>query len=172
PGRYRTWSCRQRTVSASGRVAGQTVAEGRTARAQADRESDAYECAGENKSVISHVTLLVMFVLEAFAGHAEVDDREQHEDERLYETDEDDVESFPNRQQDGADHGPACHAHQGQGESAEARKQTNHDRPGKDVSEQPEQRRHGLDKLLEEVERGAQGGAPHRRLERLGKRER
>jgi hypothetical protein len=37
----------------------------------------------------------VVFVFEAFAGHSEIDDREQHEDERLDETDEDDVERLP-----------------------------------------------------------------------------
>src|SRR5439155_3930915 len=115
PGDHATLSFRLASESADERVAGQAVAEGSTDRAQADRESEANECAGDNKSVISHVTLLVMFVLEAFAGHAEVDDREQHEDERLYEIDEDDVESFPNRIQYGADHGHDFHDHQGQG---------------------------------------------------------
>jgi hypothetical protein len=41
----------------------------------------------------------MMFVFEAFAGRAEIDDRQQHENERLDETDEDDVERFPNRQE-------------------------------------------------------------------------
>jgi hypothetical protein len=37
----------------------------------------------------------VVFVFEAFAGRAEINDRQQHEDERLNETDEYDVERLP-----------------------------------------------------------------------------
>jgi len=80
----------------------------------------------------------VVFVLEAFARHAEIDHREQHEDERLDETDEDDVERFPDREQDRTENGPANDAHHGQGESAKAREQADHDRAGKDVPEQSE----------------------------------
>jgi hypothetical protein len=41
----------------------------------------------------------MVLVFETLAGRAKVDDRQQHEDERLDETDEDDVERFPNSEQ-------------------------------------------------------------------------
>src|SRR5207302_9537344 len=96
------------------------IADGGADCAKADRESKANQGAGENESVVSHTTLLVVFVLEAFARTAEVDHREQHEDERLDEPDEDDVERLPDREQDGADYGPAHNTHQRQGEGTEA----------------------------------------------------
>src|SRR5579872_6725396 len=83
-------------------VARKAVAESGAYRAEADREAETDQRAGENKSVICHVSLLVVFVLETFTSHAEVDDREQHEDERLDEADEYDVEGFPDGQQDRA----------------------------------------------------------------------
>src|SRR2546423_313189 len=55
--------------------------------------------------------LLVVFMFEALAGRAKVDDSQQHEDERLNETDEDDVEALPYEKDQGTDDGRPDGAH-------------------------------------------------------------
>src|SRR5216683_4158848 len=46
-----------------------------------------------------------VFVFESLAGRAKVDDRQQHEDERLDESDEDDVECLPYREEHRSENG-------------------------------------------------------------------
>src|SRR4029077_7744673 len=149
-------------------VAGETVTESGAYSAEPDGEAESDQCAGENQSVICHLILLMVFVLEAFARHAEVDHREQHEDERLDEADEDYVERLPDRQQQRADHGPTDGAHQRQRQGSETRDEADHDRARENVSEQSKGQRHGLDQLFEDVERRVDRAAPYGELERFG----
>src|ERR1700674_1571671 len=77
-------------------VPSEAVTEGRADRAQSDGEAEGDQCPSERNTVVCHETLLVVFVFETLAGRAKVDDRQQHEDERLDEADEDDIEGLPN----------------------------------------------------------------------------
>src|SRR5713101_7800665 len=58
-----------------------------------------------------------VFVFESLAGRAKVDDRQQHEDERLDESDEDDIKAFPDNEDQGTDDGGADGAYDRQLES-------------------------------------------------------
>src|ERR1041385_4775063 len=89
-----------------------------------------------------------LLVFEALPGHAEVDDREQHEDERLDETDEDDVERLPDPEQKRADD-RMWNRSQKIEVIAGRRDQEDRDPAREDVPEQPKRQRHGLDRLLD-----------------------
>src|SRR5450759_1227074 len=67
-------------------------------------QAECDECSSELNTVVCHEFLLMMFVFETLTGRAEVDDRQQHEDERLDEADEDDVERLPDDEEDGPNH--------------------------------------------------------------------
>src|SRR4029077_8333624 len=88
PGDHPALSLRLPRHAADEGVAGKTVTEGCAHRPKPDGQAESDQCTGENKSVVCHGTLLMVFVLEALAGRAEIDDRQQHEDERLDEADE------------------------------------------------------------------------------------
>src|SRR2546425_6136598 len=93
-----------------------------------------------------------MFVLESLSGSAEVNDRQDHEDERLDEADEDHVKRLPQKQERCSDDGPADSAHHRQSQRAKSSDQNDHHRPRKDVAEESKRQGHGLDELLQDVE--------------------
>src|SRR4029077_4085075 len=109
----------------------------------------------------------MMFMFEALSGGPEIDDREQHEDERLDEADEDDVERLPDDQDQRAENSASYRSYQRQLKVGETRNQADHDCPGEDVAEEPERERQGFDRLLEDVERREDDPDWHRQLERL-----
>src|SRR6267378_1093581 len=80
--------------------------------------------------------LLVVFMFEALAGRAKVDDSQQHEDERLNETDEDDIEALPYDKDQGTDDGGPDGAHHWQLKTGKTRDQADHDGPSEDVAEE------------------------------------
>src|SRR5712691_791961 len=109
----------------------------------------------------------MMFMFEALSGGPEIDDREQHEYECLDEADEDDVERFPDDQDERAENSGSDRSNKRELQVGQARNQADHDRPSKDVAEQPKRKRQGLDRLLEDVERSEDDPHRHRQLERL-----
>src|ERR1700687_3980464 len=96
---------------------------------------------------------MMWLMFETLAGHSEIDDRQQHEDERLDEPDEDDIKRLPYDEQDCADDRSANRADGRQRQGTEARDQTDHHTSGEDVAEEPEGQRHRFDQLPENVER-------------------
>src|SRR6202165_1873745 len=99
-----------------------------------------------------HLMMLMWLVFKTLAGRGEVHDRQQHEDESLDETDEEDVESLPHDQQAGADYRSANCTHHEQRQRREADDQADDRGTGKDVAEQPHGERHRLGHLLQDVE--------------------
>src|SRR5712691_5880765 len=101
-----------------------------------------------------------MFVLETLAGSPEIDDRKQHEDERLNKADEDDVERLPEAEQQGTDHRASNDADDGERERAEARDQADHHRTREDVAKESKRQRDRFDQLFENDERRVDGATP------------
>src|SRR6202158_4964338 len=106
-------------------------------------------------------------MFETLAGHSEVDDRQQHEDERLDEPDEDDIKRLPHNEQGCADDRPANRADGRQRQGTETGDETDHHAAGEDVAEKPERQRDWFDQLLENVERRENDPRRQRKLERL-----
>lgn len=87
------------------RLAGDPAEEGVAGDGVTDASSDGGAPKGDaepeyrsrkHDSVVSHcLSLLVMFLFQTLTGHTEVHDRQQHEDERLDEPDEENVEALP-----------------------------------------------------------------------------
>src|SRR3982075_2262635 len=109
-----------------------------------------------------------MFVLESLSGSAEVDDRQDHEDERLNEADEDDVKRLPQKQERRPDDGSAHSAHHRQSQRAKSSDQDDHHRPRKDVAEKSKRKGHRLDELLQDVEWRVGDSEGERHFERFG----
>src|SRR6266567_7569881 len=111
----------------------------------------------------------MVFVLETLAGGTEIDDRQQHEDERLDEADEDYVERFPERQKDRTEHRSSDGADPRQREHPKACDEADHHRAGEDVAEESKRQGDRFDKLFQDVEGCVDGASPDRELERLCK---
>src|SRR4029077_2866220 len=107
-------------------------------------------------------------VLEALAGSTEINDRQQHEDERLDEPDEDDVERLPDGEAHRAGHHTTRSAHDRECVVSKACDQGDHHAPGEDVAEEPERQRDRFDRLLEDVERDEYDACRQRQLKWLG----
>src|SRR4029077_96498 len=110
-----------------------------------------------------------MLLFETFTGHAEIDDRQQHEDERLDGADEEDIEELPPDQQDHPD-GARRSLHQRRSckRNVPEGEQEHHHQTTENVAEQPEGKTQWLRDLLDDVERRERDARQDRELERLG----
>src|ERR1022692_757853 len=110
-----------------------------------------------------------MLLFEAFTGHAEIDDGQQHEDERLDRADQEDIEELPAGEHDDPEgrgdrleHGRPRKRDVAEGE------QEHHHQTAEDVAEEPEREAQWLGDLLDDVQRCEQDPGWQRQLERLG----
>src|ERR1700682_6519282 len=110
-----------------------------------------------------------MLFLETFTGHAEIDDGQKHEDERLDGADDEDVEDLPARQQDDP------HRRQRGLDERRTRErrvresqQVDHHEAAEDVAEKPECETQRLGDLLDDVEWREENPSHQGELERLG----
>src|ERR1035437_9189263 len=110
-----------------------------------------------------------MLLFEAFTGRAEIDDGQEHEDERLDRADEEDVEELPPGEHDDPEgRGDRLeHGRPRKGDVPEG-EQEHHYQVGEDVAEEPEREAQRLGDLLDDVERCEQDPGRQRQLKRLG----